>query len=55
MAGHFTPGDQFQFTCSTLTDPARGRTDGLLERCRARFAGAHRPARPSARRNVNEL
>jgi hypothetical protein len=35
LVGHFTPGDQFPFTYETLTDPVSGRTDGLLERCRA--------------------
>ena len=32
---HVYPGDQFPFTYATLTDPLSGRTDGLLERCRA--------------------
>ncbi len=32
---HVYPGDQFPFTYATLTDPLTGRTDGLLERCRA--------------------
>lgn len=32
---HVFPGDQFPFTYTTLTDPITGRTDGLLERCRA--------------------
>ena len=32
---HVYPGDQFPFTYTTLTDPLTGRTDGLLERCRA--------------------
>ena len=32
---HVYPGDQFPFTYTTLTDPISGRTDGLLERCRA--------------------
>ena len=32
---HVYPGDQFPFTYATLTDPISGRTDGLLERCRA--------------------
>ena len=32
---HVYPGDQFPFTYATLADPLSGRTDGLLERCRA--------------------
>ena len=32
---HLFPGDQFPFTYSTLADPVSGRTDGLLQRCRA--------------------
>ena len=32
---HVFPGDQFPFTYTTLTDPITGRTDGLLEQCRA--------------------
>ena len=35
LVGHYTPGDQFPFTYEKLTDPVSGRTDGLLERCRA--------------------
>ncbi|MDB5809819.1 MAG: hypothetical protein JWN94_1941 [Betaproteobacteria bacterium] len=35
LVGHFTGGDQFPFTYETLKDPVSGRTDGLLERCRA--------------------
>ena len=32
---HLTPGDQFPFTYATRFDPVSGRTDGILERCRA--------------------
>jgi hypothetical protein len=32
---HNYPGDQFPFAYTTLTDPVSGRTDGLLEKCRA--------------------
>jgi hypothetical protein len=30
---HYTPGDQFPFGYSTLTDPVTGKTDGLLKKC----------------------
>jgi hypothetical protein len=29
------PGDQFPFSYATSTDPVSGKTDGILERCRA--------------------
>lgn len=35
LVGHYSAGDQFPFTYETLTDPVSGRTDGILERCRA--------------------
>jgi hypothetical protein len=30
---HYTPGDQFPFAYSTITDPLTGKTDGLLQKC----------------------
>ena len=30
---HYTPGDQFPFAYSTLTDPLSGKTDGLQKLC----------------------
>ena len=30
---HYTPGDQFPFAYSTMTDPLTGKTDGLLQKC----------------------
>ena len=30
---HYTPGDQFPFAYSTITDPLTGKTDGLLKKC----------------------
>jgi Glutathione S-transferase, C-terminal domain len=32
---HLTPGDQFPFTYAPRFEPVSGRTDGILERCRA--------------------
>jgi hypothetical protein len=30
---HYTPGDQFPFAYSTITDPLTGKTDGLMKKC----------------------
>ena len=30
---HYTPGDQFPFAFSTITDPLTGKTDGLMKKC----------------------
>lgn len=30
---HYTPGDQFPFAYSTITDPLTGKSDGLLKKC----------------------
>ena len=30
---HYTPGDQFPFAYSTITDPLSGKTDGLMKKC----------------------
>ena len=30
---HYTPGDQFPFAYSTITDPVSGKTDGLMKKC----------------------
>jgi hypothetical protein len=30
---HYTPGDQFPFAFSTITDPVSGKTDGLMKKC----------------------
>lgn len=35
VQNHFAPGDGFPFSYTTTTDQITGRTDGLLERCRA--------------------
>ncbi len=42
MAGHFTPGDQFQFTCSTLTDPAGSSVAGRASLVRTDPRGLRR-------------
>jgi hypothetical protein len=30
---HYTPGDQFPFAYSTITDPLTGKVDGLMKKC----------------------
>jgi Alpha/beta hydrolase domain len=30
---HYTPGDQFPFSYSTITDPLTGKVDGLMKKC----------------------
>lgn len=30
---HYTPGDQFPFAYSTITDPFTGKADGLMKKC----------------------
>ncbi len=35
VENHFYPGDQFPFSYEKLTDPLSGKSDGVLERCRA--------------------
>jgi hypothetical protein len=38
MEGHHTPGDQFPFAYTSLTDPVTGKTDSILAKCLAQNA-----------------
>ncbi|OLC54585.1 MAG: hypothetical protein AUH85_11420 [Chloroflexi bacterium 13_1_40CM_4_68_4] len=38
LEGHHTPGDQFPFAYSSVTDPVTGKTDSVLARCLAQNA-----------------
>src|SRR5712692_6608628 len=38
MEGHHTPGDQFPFAYTSVTDPVTGKTDSILAKCLAQSA-----------------